>query len=438
MIQIAKEVDVSYNILTSAKTGYGLVANTQERYEDEEDYQYEDLSEMILQVFSDGWRSNGHRRQSPVPRSDLDGRSAWVFSAADTDGSKDLDRTEVINFFGGQSTTMLKKLKADTDGKVGRVQWDKFIKKMRKERGDSVLEGFLSFCEEKVENSSLTREFDFGRAEAKESNKKELSECNGSNGEAAAAVEEAAAGSNGEDGLGSKETALSWMDFNDEELRDYLKKLGDGVLQPNDYVKLMRLSGLSFSDEVILDSFIEADTDKDGVINYEELVQKFKKMQAEITNKQAESPVLVVATAEQSSHPSDFPPKELAAHLKNLFEIADENGDGVLQPAELAKLLSLSNFNIPASTILDVVEAADANKDGLISFEEFVPVVVEMMQGAEKKKMFVASLVEAAAVQASPEGGLRHCADRKLLDAEKTFHQLDTNGNGASALTYCT
>jgi len=52
---------------------------------------------------------------------------------------------------------------------------------------------------------------------------------------------------------------------------------GDGVLQPTEYVQLMRLSGLKFSDEMVLKGLTEADTNQDGVIDYAELVAYFKK-----------------------------------------------------------------------------------------------------------------------------------------------------------------
>ena len=88
----------------------------------------------------------------------------------------------------------------------------------------------------------------------------------------------------------------------------------------------------------------------------------------------------------------------------------------MLQSVELAKLLSLSNFDIAAITIVDVVEAAKSDKDGMISFEDFVSTVVNE---AEQRQRTAYDL-------------------RCRFEAEKACNQLDTNGNGASASTHCT
>lgn len=79
-------------------------------------------------------------------------------------------------------------------------------------------------------------------------------------------------------------------------------------------------------------------------------------------------------------HPSDFTTEELDWYLTRMFQISDENKDGVLQPDELRMLLSFSKFNIPADQIAQMVAAADANQDGVISYNEFVPVLRELMQ----------------------------------------------------------
>ena len=50
---------------------------------------------------------------------------------------------------------------------------------------------------------------------------------------------------------------MSWMAFPDDELEDYLRKLlaiadanGDGCLQPDEFTKLLSLSGLQFDPQM--------------------------------------------------------------------------------------------------------------------------------------------------------------------------------------------
>ena len=76
--------------------------------------------------------------------------------------------------------------------------------------------------------------------------------------------------------------------------------------------------------------------------------------------------------------------------MRELFTIADANGDGVLQPDELTKLLQMCGFELSAEEIAQFVTEADANQDGVIEYEEFVPVASKMLkaQKGAKVRMF--------------------------------------------------
>ena len=79
-------------------------------------------------------------------------------------------------------------------------------------------------------------------------------------------------------------------------------------------------------------------------------------------------------------HPSTFKAEDLDQYFKGLFAIADANGDGVLQPDELKKLLQLCGFALSAEEIAQFVSEADTNHDGVIEYSEFVPVATKMLQ----------------------------------------------------------
>merc|ERR1711959_841139 len=76
----------------------------------------------------------------------------------------------------------------------------------------------------------------------------------------------------------------------------------------------------------------------------------------------------------------DVSPKLLQKYFKQLFQVADTNGDGVLQPAEFKRLLELSGFNFPPATVRKLLNAADVNRDGVIEYDEFVPVALEILK----------------------------------------------------------
>jgi len=79
------------------------------------------------------------------------------------------------------------------------------------------------------------------------------------------------------------------------------------------------------------------------------------------------------------AHPSSFSPEHLEDYLSKMFSIADANGDGVLQPDELRRMLRLCNFALSEQEITEFVNAADTNHDGLVDYDEFVPVATKML-----------------------------------------------------------
>ena len=85
-------------------------------------------------------------------------------------------------------------------------------------------------------------------------------------------------------------------------------------------------------------------------------------------------------------HPTSYSAEDLEQYFKGLFLIADANGDGVLQPDELKKLLQLCGFDLSAKEIHTFVKEADTNGDGVIEYSEFVPLAAKMLQATAPKK----------------------------------------------------
>merc|ERR1712086_63844 len=67
--------------------------------------------------------------------------------------------------------------------------------------------------------------------------------------------------------------------------------------------------------------------------------------------------------------------------LGEQFRIADENGDGTLTPEEVGYLFGLMNSNLSDAAINHIIEKADLNGDGLITYNEFVPIAAILIPG---------------------------------------------------------
>merc|ERR1712216_945087 len=94
------------------------------------------------------------------------------------------------------------------------------------------------------------------------------------------------------------------------------------------------------------------------------------------------SPKKALAPAEKASKAlevSSYNQATLEKYFKRLFKMGDVNRDGVLQPEEVSALLKLTGFQFDDSTIAAIVRDADTNHDGVIEYEEFVPMMLKTL-----------------------------------------------------------
>jgi len=169
------------------------------------------------------------------------------------------------------------------------------------------------------------------------------------------------------------------------ELRSYLQRLfkigdknGDGVLQPAEFESLLRKSGFNFDDMTIRKIMSEADTNHDGLIDYEEFVPAIL---AIVGQKSFHDDYPVpAATAEAMPDFRSVPPQQLELYLQRLFKVGDRDGNGVLDALEFRDLLRKSGFNFDNETINRILVSADTNRDGVIQYSEFLPAMRALVQ----------------------------------------------------------
>ncbi|CAK9134965.1 unnamed protein product, partial [Ilex paraguariensis] len=108
------------------------------------------------------------------------------------------------------------------------------------------------------------------------------------------------------------------------------------------------------SDEEATERFQDADANKDGKISWKEQLSDSFGEETDFDEASLEDEMLLKAD-------------------KKLFQAADSNGDGVLDATEYKRFCNPEDFADMLPILLtNTLDEKDLNKDGLISFEEFV------------------------------------------------------------------
>jgi Ca2+-binding EF-hand superfamily protein len=193
-----------------------------------------------------------------------------------------------------------------------------------------------------------------------------------------------------------------WDEVPADMLERYLEKLfqigdtnGDGVLQPKEFLELLTRAGLRFPPKLVLKLFLEADTNQDGVIEYDEFMPA---MLAVIAAIKAEVPPLApappaaqgpvaaapLAAVDYDSQAREFllrgmAPDKLERTILRSFLFADTKNTGFLDETEFAACIQDLGLGLTASHIAELMTAVDKNKDGVIAYDEWIPLAFELM-----------------------------------------------------------
>jgi len=169
-------------------------------------------------------------------------------------------------------------------------------------------------------------------------------------------------------------------------LERYFKKLfsiadvnGDGVLQPAEFSKLLSLSGFNFSKTQIAEFVAQADTNRNGVIEYEEFIPVAMSL---LMGQQNAIDTYIGNSEEDAARQfllQGQTPAQLERQMKKMFLFADEDCSGLLDLSEFKKALGQMGLPLTAAQTNELVKMVDVNQDGQVSYEEFVPVAFEIL-----------------------------------------------------------
>ncbi|XP_052174782.1 calcium-dependent protein kinase 30-like isoform X2 [Diospyros lotus] len=132
--------------------------------------------------------------------------------------------------------------------------------------------------------------------------------------------------------------------------------------------------------EVIRDMFMLMDTDNNGKVTYEELRAGLRKVGSQLA--EPEMKLLMDAADVDGNGVLDYgefvavtihlQKMENDAHFRQAFIFFDKDGSGFIELHELQEALTDESGEIDADVLNEIMREVDTNKDGKISYDEFV------------------------------------------------------------------
>ncbi|XP_058178526.1 calcium-binding protein E63-1 [Anopheles ziemanni] len=166
---------------------------------------------------------------------------------------------------------------------------------------------------------------------------------------------------------------ISWgggggMSADEKNLRtafDLLDRDQDGHVTPEELQFMLRNLGIHVRDELIDDLLREASRTGNGLIDETEFLQWVARIQALKDDSNTSS------SSSSSNNPAQSADDDLTQDLVAAFRVFDRDGNGYITRDELKSAMDMIGENVTEYQLNEMLELADADKDGRINYEEF-------------------------------------------------------------------
>jgi len=122
---------------------------------------------------------------------------------------------------------------------------------------------------------------------------------------------------------------------------------------------------------------------------------------------------------------------EVETIIQDLFHKYDWDGNGFLDPSEFKSLMNdlQQRMDFPPDEIYRFLAEADMNEDGMIEYEEFIPLALQIVQGMYAKKRLEQHITD---IDQHAEDLLVHGMSRDELTelVGSIFERMDQDGSG--------
>eukprot|EP00752_Nemacystus_decipiens_P005237 g4753.t1 len=163
---------------------------------------------------------------------------------------------------------------------------------------------------------------------------------------------------------------------------------GNGTLSRAEFQQVFEMFGadIGLTTNHVLKIMAEADNNDDGVIEYKEFLPAAIEMIQAImaTEQYSENKVIRKKRASAKMDVHDYlmkglPRHELEGSIQEIFRGADGDGSGALDRGEFIRCLKESGLGFTRRELNLILTLIDKNGDGLIDYQEFLPVCFSMM-----------------------------------------------------------
>ncbi|XP_052862000.1 calcium-binding protein E63-1 isoform X2 [Anopheles cruzii] len=146
---------------------------------------------------------------------------------------------------------------------------------------------------------------------------------------------------------------------------DLLDRDQDGHVTPEELQFMLRNLGIHVRDELIDDLLREASRTGSGLIDETEFLQWVARIQALKDDSNTSS------SSSSSNNPAQSADDDLTQDLVAAFRVFDRDGNGYITRDELKAAMDMIGENVTEYQLNEMLELADADKDGRINYEEF-------------------------------------------------------------------
>ncbi|XP_053685316.1 calcium-binding protein E63-1 isoform X1 [Sabethes cyaneus] len=145
---------------------------------------------------------------------------------------------------------------------------------------------------------------------------------------------------------------------------DLLDRDQDGHVTPEELQFMLRNLGIHVRDELIDDLLREASRTGSGLIDETEFLQWVARIQALKEDSSTSS-------SSSSTSATQAADDDLTQDLVAAFRVFDRDGNGYITRDELKSAMDMIGENVTEYQLNEMLELADADKDGRINYEDF-------------------------------------------------------------------